>query len=565
MISWVQWKELLSKEWEFIKMVASFLPISGCKLFTAFVTILFAGTLSQAHLDGVGLANTLLNVVVLSLSLGYTSVFDTYGPQVNASQGPRELVTVLVKCLLQGALVHLAILGPYLNLVYVIDVLPESDLSVGSEGKGNFEIEDFRDIAIKYLRITFFAEYLEYAACLMSKYFAVKGKKRNIYIITSVMAIVHVLANYVFVSVLELREEGLGLALLTGRIATLIVAAGFCIADVKNGSRPWKGFTLNILIGWKPMIKLGLSGALNIFAEVAILEVATFLSQFVNTASLSVIIILFQLLCLGWIFTRSISHSGATLIGKALAGCSAKDVQQYMILTSVNTLLEVCPLAMISYVFRENLVQIFEDNPEVVDLFTSTFWLVSVSLIVNHCQITLNQGMLIAFGHQRFVALSTSISCTVIGLPIIIATIFLTDLGVLGIFLGWIIADALILIAGLIKILTTDINKEIEKSRVRVAESLDASNSNLVQAKSDDRENDYLLMAEQKQGGPKDKESGKWIKKSSYMEGDSQQMLVETGSADDMKTPREAKTVLFTFLFFTVSCACLAGVSFLRD
>ena len=401
----------------------------------------------------------------------------------------------------------------------------------------------------------------------MSKYFAVKGQKRNIYIITSVMAIVHVLANYIFVSVLDLRVEGLGLALLTGRIATLIVAASLCMTDVKNGSLLWKGLTINILIGWKPMIKLGLSGALNIFAEIAILEVATFLSQFVNTATLSVVIILIQLLCLGWIFTRSISHSGATLIGKALAGCSAKDVQQYMILTSVNTLLEVCPLAMISYLFRENLVQIFDDNPEVVNLFTSTFWLVSVSLIVNHCQITLNQGMLIAFGNQRFVALSTSISCTVIGLPIIIATIFLTDLGVLGIFLGWIIADALILITGLIKILTTDINKEIEKSRVRVAESIDASNSQHDVAKlSDDneRENEYLLRTEQKQGGPEDGESGKCIKKSSYMKG-SQQMLMETGSADDMKTPREAKNVLFTFLFFTVSCACLAGVSFLRD
>ena len=118
MISRVKRKEFLSKEWEFINMIASFCPIVSCKLLTAFVTIFFAGTLSQAHLDGVGLANTLLNVVVLSLSLGYTSVFDTYGPQVYGSQEPRELVTVLVKCLLQGALVHLAILGPYLNLVH---------------------------------------------------------------------------------------------------------------------------------------------------------------------------------------------------------------------------------------------------------------------------------------------------------------------------------------------------------------------------------------------------------------------------------------------------------------
>ena len=549
-------------------MVASFLPISGCKLLTAFVTILFAGTLSQAHLDGVGLANTLLNVVVLSLSLGYTSVFDTYGPQVYGSQEPRELVTVMVKCLLQGALVHLAILGPYLNLVYVIDVLPESDLSVGSEDKGDFEIEDFRDIAVKYLRITFFAEYLDYAAFLISKYFAVKGQRMNVYVITLVMAIVHVLANYIFVSVLDLGVEGLGLALLTGRIASLFVAVGLCIADVKSGSSPCTSCTINMLIGWKPMIKLGLSGALNMFAEIAAGEVATFTSQFINTASLSVVIIVVQLLCVGYITCHSLSNSGATLIGKALAEGSVKDVQQYMMLARFNTLLIAAPIALISYVFRENLVRIFEDSPEVVDLFTATFWLVCVCFFINHFQTIQNQGMLIAFGKQRFVALTTSISGIVVGLPIIIATIFLTDLGVLGIFLGWTINESSILIVGFIKILTTDINKEIEKSRVRVAESIDASNSQNDDAKlSDDkdRENEYLLGAAQKQGGPEDADEQSGKCKSFYMEGGSQQMLVEKGSDDDMKTPREAKNVLLTFLFFTVSCAGLAGVSFLRD
>ena len=49
----------------------------------AFVTLIFAGQIGEAHLAGVGLANTLYNIVVTSVSTGYSSVFDTYGPQVN--------------------------------------------------------------------------------------------------------------------------------------------------------------------------------------------------------------------------------------------------------------------------------------------------------------------------------------------------------------------------------------------------------------------------------------------------------------------------------------------------
>ena len=205
-----------------------------------------------------------------------------------------------------------------------------------------------------------------------------------------------------------------------------------------------------------------------------------------------------------------------------------------------------------------------------VDLFNKTFWLVSVCLFINHFQTALSQGMLIAFGKQRFVAMTTSIPSILIGLPVIIATIFFTDLGVPGIVLGWIINDVLILIAGLIRVLTIDISKEIEKSRVRVAESIQVSNfDDSDEAKPDDKErepeNEYLLGVEQKRGGLKDDEMGKCSKKSSYMEGGSWKMLADTGTADVAKTPREAKIVLFTFLFLAVHCACLAGISLLRD
>ena len=46
----------------------------------SFVTILLAGNINKVHLDGVGLANTLFNIMVLSLSQGYSYVFDTFGP-----------------------------------------------------------------------------------------------------------------------------------------------------------------------------------------------------------------------------------------------------------------------------------------------------------------------------------------------------------------------------------------------------------------------------------------------------------------------------------------------------
>jgi Na+-driven multidrug efflux pump len=93
--------QLLSKQWEFMKLSASFLSIAIIEVLMPLITVLFAGTISQAHLDGVGLATTMFNLLVQSMCAGYSSVFDTYGPQVYGSSERSELGTVLLKCLLQ--------------------------------------------------------------------------------------------------------------------------------------------------------------------------------------------------------------------------------------------------------------------------------------------------------------------------------------------------------------------------------------------------------------------------------------------------------------------------------
>ena len=151
---------LFSKEWEFVRLAVSFVLINCTENLMAFITIMFAGHLGPAHLAGVGLANTLFNLVVVPISAGFSSVFDTYGPQVHGSKG--ELGTLFLKCLFQGWLSLLFVLGPYLNVVFVIDLLPDSTLQLDDTSVDKLAIggeDDYRDIAVKYLRITFLMEF----------------------------------------------------------------------------------------------------------------------------------------------------------------------------------------------------------------------------------------------------------------------------------------------------------------------------------------------------------------------------------------------------------------------
>ena len=335
---WFEFKEILSKEWEFIKLTLSYLTTVLYRAFVGFISVVFAGTINQAHLDGVGLATTLYNIVSYSFSRGYTYTFETFGPQVYGSSDPGELTTCLMKCLLQGVMLQLVILGPYINLVYIIDLLPNSALHFGS---GGAEDGDYRNIAVTYLRIMTVVEFLDYALTLISTYFAVLGMTKYIYVISVTMVSVHILANYKAVSVLGLGVEGVGLAAVLSRVLTLVFSVCVCMVNIKKGIIPWKGFSSQVFIGWKPMIKLGVPAAILMFVQVSLLEISTFCSQFIDLTTFSALVIAVQAYYVLWSAAYAMSFTASNLIGRALAQRNISNViqrnisnvKQYILLT----------------------------------------------------------------------------------------------------------------------------------------------------------------------------------------------------------------------------------------
>ena len=398
---------ILSEEWKFIKTFTSFLPISVLPVVDPFITVLFAGSISQAHLEGVGLASTLFTVLVISMSAGYVTVFDTYGPQVYGSPYRDQLGTVLVKCLLQGGLMSLIMLGPFLNVVYVIDLLPES---VVESAKNSY---NSRDIAVQYVRIVAVIDFLEYALTLILKYFAVQGKSHFTYVVSLTMIGSFILANYTLVTELKLGVVGLGLAAIIGRVVPLAVSVILCIIKIRGNEFIWTGLSSQVLIGWKPMILLGISGSFNFLAELALLELSSFLCQFDGTTTFTVVIIVMQISNVAYSLVEAIASAGpgATLIGTALGEGSVKTVKILMVLTMANTLLESFSLVALCFPLRSCLVGMFNQGQDVVELFNNTFWLVCVSIVTYHINYGLLQGILVAFGKQSFIARSKSIAC----------------------------------------------------------------------------------------------------------------------------------------------------------
>ena len=280
-----------------------------------------------------------------------------------------------------------------------------------------------------------------------------------------------ILFNYLLVSVLELGVGGLGLAAILGRLTPLVVSLSVCFIMVRNGQFAWNGFSTRALLGWKPMIKLGVSGAINAFAELALFEISIFFSQFDGTNTLAVVIIVMQLSSALWSIALGMSRASATLIGTALVEGDADKTRYYMKLTILNSAILSATLTILTYCLRNYEVLLFSNDVAVKDLFVASYWVICILVPIDHTQTALNQGILVAFGAQRFTAWSMSIACYVIGLPIILVTIFLTDLKVTGIFIGVTIVALIMVITASVKIWKVDIDKEIGKSMKRASNS----------------------------------------------------------------------------------------------
>ena len=140
----------------------------------------------------------------------------------------------------------------------------------------------------------------QYTFTMISKYFAIQEQTKFVYLVSIVLVVSHCLANYVFVVVLKLGLYGLGIAALVSRIFPLALSFAICCVMIKQGQFAWNGFSSRALLGWKPMVSLGISGALNVFAENALFEISIFCSQFDGATAFSVLIIAIQLLTIWW-------------------------------------------------------------------------------------------------------------------------------------------------------------------------------------------------------------------------------------------------------------------------
>ena len=262
----------------------------------AFITLVFAGHMGQAMLAGVGLGNTMYNVLLWSVLWGFSSAMDTFGPQVYACSVKKDhLGTVTLKILVQGLVVYIFILGIYLNSTHLVMLLPVENLVIPSlpdksgENHGVASIkslykgyifdgsnsmthknESLADvflmsppmnnlqITVRYMKLVSLVPLLDFFVSIISKYLIIQKYIIEVYVISLVMVVVHLVGNVLLVWWLEWGLMGLAMSALVTRVLTVVIILTYCWR--KRNKLAWCGYTSAVCRNWGESIKLGLSG-----------------------------------------------------------------------------------------------------------------------------------------------------------------------------------------------------------------------------------------------------------------------------------------------------------------
>ena len=456
--------KILQAEWEALKLAIPILCLTLLSSGSSSVTLLFAGRLGDDVLDGVGLATTLYSTVVFAFVIGYSNVFDTYGPQVYGSTHKKNLSAVAVKCAFQALLIYLILLGPYLNAVYIIDALPDDEKSVG-DGSA------FKDVAKDYFRMTCLCGYLYYLIKIIGNYLAIQKQTKFVYVIAATSFSSHLLLNYVLVEWMSLGTTGLALALIGSNLTTLAVLVGICYVMIRKGILVWGGISEGIFENWLPMIKLGLSGFVSIMSEIGFLQAAVFFSQFDGSTVLSTILIQFRVISIGFSPALGVGYAAAVLIGKALSKGDLNEIKLHIKLTIFNVILESLILIILFYLAKRAIAVLFTDDEDVINMVNDTMWWLCLQLPFDHLQCVLARGILVAFGKQRFIAITMGVLASCVGIPIIVMTVFLTDLEIAGLFISYLCFGILQSVALAVRIRKINLHDEVSMAMIRVKES----------------------------------------------------------------------------------------------
>ena len=432
----------------------------------------FAGQMGDDWLAGINLGLIIPTATIAIFMIGFSSVFDVYGPQLCGRNEPNELGRLMVKVIFQGLVAFLVFLGPFFGIIYSIDLFPTGSVSKTGDTK------NVKKIAKAFMVMMIPSHLIYYVMEIIFKFFTNHRAMVYVYTVSALQAVLYLVLCYIFVIQIEMKSHGIVLAIMLSQITTL----GCCIFILFYKRKEWHLNNLldrNIFSNFKEMFGIGCAGGMNqVFAYISY-AVALYLSQIGGRVEVEVVGLSFQYENFSWAASVAIAYTSAIQVGNAIGGKKVSEIRFYIGLNGLNLMAERVMFLLFMLISRHWIFRMVTQNTSVLSSAMDSSYLYAGILTLTSLQEFLGRGVLMAFGKAKIVSITVILCTTLIGLPIMVLLSLFTNLKENGLFLGILSEKVMEILVFVISIWRLDYDEEIKECSNRLErESGDKSREN---------------------------------------------------------------------------------------
>ena len=443
-------KDFTSQQKTYLKYYAPITLDLFLSILVEFLAVLFAAHIGpDYYVTGVGIASQVNLCTLFTIMYGYSTVFECYGGPLLTLSGKTAVGLLLVKCTLQGCLVYLVTVGPYLGTIYLVPLF-------GDE-------EDVQAVAVLYIKLLAFRPILLYFRELLMRYLITM----NYIFVSFAVSLFVCLPLYILLcwfTVIIMKWGLYGLALSQNGVALIYVLLqlGFCVWKRKELDFPALEIK-KVFEGWWQMVKLGILSSLRMLASWAMVAVVVLVCQASGPVTATAVIILDRIQLIFNVSVYAGGYATAMLVGTAMGAQNKEQVKDAAKIGALNLFLDRAVTSLLCLAIATPAAKALSDDPEVVaEVQDATFALI-LTLILLGCDEYLARGILTPFAKQAVIAFVTPVAIYAVALPVLLYLVFVHHVEAYVYFMCISLGYFIQCIAYIVRVCYLDVDKELDQ------------------------------------------------------------------------------------------------------